>query len=117
MEHMAYQVYFADLTEENRGLVLAILKLKEEADTLEPGEAEVLYELRGSRTPAPIPPEENSPRQRNGNQGGGQSEGQGQGGGQGGGQRRGQSRRGGSRPRGGGGNPNTGGASSGGSTN
>jgi hypothetical protein len=113
MEHMAYQVYFADLTEENRGLVLAILKLKEEADTLEPGEADVLYELRGSRTPAPIPPEESSPRQRNGNQGGGQ--GSSQGGGQSGGERRGQSRRGGSRPRGG--NPNTGGSSSGGSNN
>ena len=67
MALMAYQVYFADLTEENRGLVLAILKLKEEADTLEPGEAEVLYELRGSTTPAPIPPEENAQqRQRDG---------------------------------------------------
>ena len=109
MEHMAYQVYFADLTEENRGLVLAILKLKEEADTLEPGEAELLYELRGSKTPAPIPPEEQAPRGRNGNSTGNSS------GNQGGGQRRGQSRRGGSRQRGGGSNPNIG--SSGGSNN
>ena len=90
MALMAYQLYFADLTEENRGLVLAILKLKEEADTLEPGEAEVLYELRGSTTPAPIPPEENAQqRQRDGNQNGNQ------GGGTGGARR--QSRRGGSR--------------------
>jgi hypothetical protein len=111
MEHMAYQVYFADLTEENRGLVLAILTLKEEADTLEPGEAEVLYELRGSTTPAPIPPEEQAPRGRNGNT----SSGDNSGGNQGGAQRRGQARRGGSRQRGGGGNPNVG--SGGGSNN
>jgi hypothetical protein len=68
---MAYQVYFADLTEENRGLLLAVLKLKEEAGTLEPGEAERLYEIRGSETPTPLPPEEQPQRPRQNNGGGG----------------------------------------------
>ena len=79
---MAYQVYFADLTEENEGLLLAVLKLKEEAGTLEPDEAQLLYGIRGSETPTPLPPEEQPQRQRQ-NSGGG-----------GGGGRRGPSRRG-----------------------
>ena len=44
---MAYQVYFADLTEENRSLVLALLRLKEESGKLEPGEEELLAKLAG----------------------------------------------------------------------
>lgn len=43
---MAYQVYSADLTEENRALVLALLRLKEEAGKLEPGEDELLAKMR-----------------------------------------------------------------------
>ena len=43
---MAYQVYFADLTEENRALVLTLLRLKEESGKLEPGEEELLAKLR-----------------------------------------------------------------------
>lgn len=91
---MAYQVYFGDLTEENQGLLLAVLKLKEEAGTLEKEEATVLYAIRGSETPTPLPPEEQPQRHR-------------QGGGGGGGGRRGSSRRGGSR-----GQSNNGGSSS-----
>lgn len=68
---MAYQVYFGVLEEENRALTMSILKLKEEADTLEPGEAALLYELRGSETPTPLPPEEQQSRQRQGGGGGG----------------------------------------------
>ena len=45
---MSYQVYFADMTEENQSLTLAILRLKEEAEQLEPGEAELLTQLRGA---------------------------------------------------------------------
>ena len=45
---MSYQVYFADLKEENQSLILAILRLKEEAGSLEPGEAEMLVGLRGA---------------------------------------------------------------------
>ncbi len=67
---MAYQVYFAQLEEENKALMLAILKLKEEADALEPGEAELLYGLRGSATPLALPPEVHSARQRSGGGGG-----------------------------------------------
>ena len=63
---MSYQVYFADLAEENRALVLTLLKLKEEAGELEPDEAELLYKLRGSSTPTPYPPMEEPPRQRPG---------------------------------------------------
>ncbi len=44
---MSYQVYFADLKEENRSLTLAILSLKEEAGQLELGEAELLTQVRG----------------------------------------------------------------------
>ena len=43
---MAYQVYFADLTEENHSLVLALLRLKEESGKLEPSEVEFLAKLR-----------------------------------------------------------------------
>ena len=69
---MAYQVYFADLTEENQGLLLAVLKIKEENGTLEPDEAQLLYGIRGSETPAPLPPEEQQQRHRpSGGQGGG----------------------------------------------
>ena len=66
---MAYQVYFGDLAEENRGLLLAVLKLKEEAGTLEPDEAQVLYAIRGSDTPPPLPPEEQPQRHRQNNSG------------------------------------------------
>jgi hypothetical protein len=82
---MAYQVYFAELAEENKALMLTILKLKEESDALEPGEAELLYTLRGSSTPTPLPPEEQPSRQRTGGGGGGVN-------------RRGSGRRGGQRP-------------------
>ncbi len=44
---MAYQVFFADLAEENRALILTLLRLKDEAGTLEPAEAELLLKLRG----------------------------------------------------------------------
>ncbi len=43
---MAYQVYFADLTEESRALMLTLLRLKAEGGTLEQGEAELLAQLR-----------------------------------------------------------------------
>lgn len=43
---MAYQVYFADLTEENQSLVITLLRLKEESGKLEPGEEELLAKLR-----------------------------------------------------------------------
>ena len=61
---MAYQVYFGDLTEENQALTLTLLRLKEEANALEPGEAELLYTLRGTSTPTPYPPPEEPARQR-----------------------------------------------------
>ena len=61
---MAYQVYFGDLTEENQALTLTLLRLKEEANALEPGEAELLYSLRGSSTPTPYPPLEEPARHR-----------------------------------------------------
>ena len=50
---MAYQVYFADLAEENKALTLTLLRLKEEAGTIENNEAKLLEELRGSPTPWP----------------------------------------------------------------
>jgi hypothetical protein len=59
---MAYQVYFGDLTEENRALVLTLLRLKEEANALEEGEADLLYGLRGSTTPTPYPSAEEPAR-------------------------------------------------------
>ena len=43
---MAYQVYFADLTEENQSLVVTLLRLKEESGKLEPSEEELLVKLR-----------------------------------------------------------------------
>ena len=39
-------IYFADLMEENKALMLALLRLKAETATLEPGEAELLDLLR-----------------------------------------------------------------------
>lgn len=68
---MAYQVYFGDLSEENQGLLLAVLKFKEEAGTLEKEEAQMLYARRGSETPTPLPPEEQPQRHRQGGGGGG----------------------------------------------
>ncbi len=53
---MSYQVYFGDLTEENQALVLTLLKLKEEAGQLEPGEAELLFSMRGTSAPSSYPP-------------------------------------------------------------
>ena len=63
---MAYQVYFADLTEENQSLVLTLLRLKEESGKLEPGEVELLAKMRAEAAllpqsafaeppPAPMP--------------------------------------------------------------
>ncbi len=43
---MAYQVYFADLTEENQSLVVTLLRLKEDSGKLEPSEEELLTKLR-----------------------------------------------------------------------
>ena len=43
---MAYQVYFADLTEENQALIFALLRLKEESGKLEPAEEELLAKIR-----------------------------------------------------------------------
>ena len=48
---MSYQVYFADLTEENRSLQLGLLRFKEEAGRLEPGEEEFLAKLRADAAP------------------------------------------------------------------
>ena len=53
--YMSYQVYFADLTEENRTLLLALLRLKEESEKLEPGEGELLFSIRGGPAPEPLP--------------------------------------------------------------
>jgi hypothetical protein len=52
---MSYQVYFTDFTEENNSLVMAILRLKEEAGKLEPDEREMLNNVRGSLPPMPEP--------------------------------------------------------------
>ena len=109
---MAYQVYFGDLTEENQALMLAVLKFKEAADALEPGEADVLYAIRGSSTPTPIPPEESGARFRQGGNSGG-SGGGGAGGGRRGGSRRGGRRDGGGAPRSGGDGGNGGGGDGG----
>jgi uncharacterized membrane protein YgcG len=105
---MAYQVYFAELAEENKALMLTILKLKEESDALELGEAELLYTLRGSSTPTPLPPEAQPSRQRTG--GGANRRGSGRRGGQ-----RSSSNNGGGSSNGGGGN--SGGGGTGGSNN
>ena len=50
---MAYQVYFADLSEENKALSMTLLRLKEEAGTIEADESKLLEKLRGSPTPWP----------------------------------------------------------------
>ena len=50
---MSYQVYFADLSEENKALTMTLLRLKEEAGTIEPDESKLLEKLRGSPTPWP----------------------------------------------------------------
>ncbi len=68
---MSYQVYFADLSEENRGLTMTLLRLKEEAGEIEPDEAKILEELRGSPTPWPAIPDEPQPRQHFNRSGGG----------------------------------------------
>ena len=60
---MSYQVYFANLFEENRGLTMTLLRLKEEAGQIEPDEAKLLEELRGSPTPWPAIADEPQPRQ------------------------------------------------------
>ena len=68
---MSYQVYFADLSEENRGLTMTLLRIKEEAGEIEPDEAKLLEELRGSPTPWPAIPDEPQPRQHFNRSGGG----------------------------------------------
>jgi hypothetical protein len=52
---MSYQVYFTDFTEENNSLIIAILRLKEEAGKLEPEELEMLTSVRGNLPPMPEP--------------------------------------------------------------
>ncbi len=52
---MSYQVYFANLAEENAALTVALLRLKEETNRLAPDEAQLLYALRGSETPTAMP--------------------------------------------------------------
>ncbi|MDA1215356.1 MAG: hypothetical protein O2812_00590 [Chloroflexi bacterium] len=52
---MSYQVYFTDFTEENNSLIIAILRLKEEAGKLEPEEIEMLTSVRGNLPPMPEP--------------------------------------------------------------
>lgn len=52
---MSYQVYFTDFTEENNSLIIAILRLKEEAGKLEPEEMEMLTSVRGNLPPMPEP--------------------------------------------------------------
>jgi len=117
---MAYQVYFGTLVEENQALILTLLKLKEEANTLEPNEAELLYSMRGSSTPSSFPQVEEPGRQRLSGGGGGGSSSSGGGGGGGGrrpprrgGSGRGRNNSGGSS----GGSSNGGGDSSGGDSN
>lgn len=68
---MSYQVYFADLSEENRALMLALLRLKEEAGTLEPGETDALFKLRGGPPPERLPDVDEPPPGRPGGGGGG----------------------------------------------
>ena len=53
---MAYQVYFADLTEENKALILTLLRLKEESGRLEPGEEELLAKMREEAALVPQSP-------------------------------------------------------------
>ncbi len=61
---MAYQVYFADLTEENRSLVLTLLRLKEESGKLEPSEEELLAKLREEAAALPQSPFAEAPPQQ-----------------------------------------------------
>ena len=73
---MSYQVYFADLDEENQALVLALLRLKEESGKLEPGEEELLAKLRAeaallpqaafAELPPPAPVQQQQQRQGGG---------------------------------------------------
>lgn len=49
---MSYDVYFGSLAEENRSLLLTLLRLKEEAGKLEPEEKELLAQVRGGQEPA-----------------------------------------------------------------
>jgi len=51
---MAYQIYFADLSEENKSLTLTLLRLKAEAGTIEPNEEELLLTLKGPAMPFPV---------------------------------------------------------------
>ena len=56
---MSYDVYFGTLVEENRSLLLTLLRLKEEAGRLEPEERELLARVRGqepAESPAEPPP-------------------------------------------------------------
>ena len=48
---MAYQIYFADLSEENKSLTITLLRLKAETGTIEPNEEELLLALRGAVIP------------------------------------------------------------------
>jgi hypothetical protein len=50
---MSYQVYFADLTEENKSLILTLLRLKAESGRMEPNEREMLTRLGGNESPPP----------------------------------------------------------------
>ena len=82
---MAYQVFFADMTEENKSLVLTLLRLKEEAGQIEPSEIELLAQLRG---PIPAgsfqyqePQEYQEPQQQSPRRGRGRGGGSGSGGG------------------------------------
>ncbi|MCH7655363.1 MAG: hypothetical protein IIC95_05170 [Chloroflexi bacterium] len=74
---MSYQVYFADLDEENQALVLALLRLKEESGKLEPGEEELLAKLRAEAALLPqaafaeLPPPAPVQQQQQQRQGGG----------------------------------------------
>ncbi|MEK9659418.1 MAG: hypothetical protein VW450_05695, partial [Chloroflexota bacterium] len=68
---MSYQVYFANLAEENAALTVALLRLKEETDKLEPDEAKLLYALRGSETPTPMPAVDEQAQAGPGSSGGG----------------------------------------------
>ncbi len=61
---MAYQVYFADLTEENQSLILTLLRLKEESGKLEPGEEELLAKLREEAAALPQSPFAEAPQQQ-----------------------------------------------------
>ena len=62
---MAYQIYITDYTEGNQAMVLALLRLKEEAGKLEPEEGPLLARLKSSAIDAfPEGPQRVPPRQR-----------------------------------------------------